>query len=91
MKKPLQGAWRATRDILLFRTKMVQEMPIKPSNSSGLRVLLLLLPFNFFVITFLVILFRLGLICSRFRACSASACASSNFCWTVRAGDCGLG
>ena len=42
---------------------IVQELPIKPSNSSGHRVLLLLLPFNFFVIPFLVMLFRLGLFC----------------------------
>ena len=69
----------------------LQEIPIRPSNSSGLSVLLLLLPFNFFVIPLLTALFLRGRFCSRFRASSASACARSSFCWTVRVGEEGPG
>lgn len=67
------------------------EIPIKPSNSSGLSVLLLLLPFSFFVTTaFVVSLFR-GRVSPCLRACSASACARSNLCCTEGVGDAGLG
>jgi len=63
-----------------------QVIPIKSSNSSGLSVLRLRLPFSR-LFTVLAAVLRLSPCSSRFRASSASACAFSNFSWTVRGDD----
>ena len=73
--------------IMIYHLQNNQERPnIRFSNSSGLKVDLLLLPFSFFVTALFEVLFR-DRYSSRLFASSASASASSNFCWTVRAGD----
>lgn len=76
-----------TYSIMIYILQTNHEIPsTRFSSSSGLKVDLLLLPFNFFVTA----LFR-DRLSSRLFASSASASACSNFCWIVRAGDKAVG